>query len=91
MSPHLFLWKKEKKNLSEPLISLKQNHSRMKEGIKKMLAHELSSPVYEYVRSIYKGSGETLGSIAAQARSFESDMNAYFDELKRKEDLEDVR
>ena len=52
---------------------------------------ELSLPVYEYVQGVYKHSGETLGTIAAQARSFESDMNAFLDELNCKEGREDGR
>jgi len=53
------------------------------EGTKKMTKQTLSSSVYEYVRRAYKGSGETLGNIAAQARRFESDMNAWYEELDR--------
>ena len=56
-----------------------------KEGTKKMTQQNLSSSVYEYVRRAYKGSGETLGNIAAQARIFESDMNAWYDKLEKKE------
>ncbi len=48
-----------------------------------MWTHKLSSSIYEYVRGAYKGSGETLGNIAAQARRFESDMNAWYEELDR--------
>ena len=48
-----------------------------------MWTHKLSSSIYEYVRSAYKGSGETLGNIAAQARRFESEMNAWYEELDR--------
>jgi hypothetical protein len=59
----------------------------MKEENKKMLAHELSPSIYEYVMGIYKGSGETLGNIATQARQFEIEMNAYFDELELLEGL----
>ena len=43
--------------------------------------NELSSSVYEYVCGVYKGSGETLGNIAAQARKFESGINAFLDRL----------
>ena len=46
-----------------------------------MVRQNLSSSVYEYVRRACKGSGETLGNIAAQARRFESDMNAWFNAL----------
>ncbi|RCV65286.1 hypothetical protein C5S53_04555 [Methanophagales archaeon] len=48
---------------------------------KEMISRELSLSVYEYVRRVYKGSGETLGNIAAQARIFESGMNAWYNEL----------
>lgn len=50
--------------------------------------HKLSSSVYEYVRGVYKGKGKSLGYIAAQARSFELDMNAYIDELELRGELE---
>jgi hypothetical protein len=56
-----------------------------------MWGHELSSLVYEYVRGAYKGSGETLGNIAAQARRFESEMNAFLNELEAREDQQDER
>ena len=56
-----------------------------------MWAHELSSPIYEYVQGVCKGSGETLGNIAAQARTFESEMNAWNEDLDVREDLEDGR
>ena len=64
---------------------------KMKEETKKMNTKKLSSSVYEYVRGVYKGSGETLGNIAAQARTFELDMNAFLDELNCMEDREDGR
>ncbi len=48
-----------------------------------MWTHKLSSSIYEYVRGAYKGSDETLGNIAAQARRFESNMNAWYEELDR--------
>ena len=50
---------------------------------------KLSPSVYQYVRSVYKGTGKKLGEIAAQARIFESDMNAWIcrlDILEAKED-----
>lgn len=47
-----------------------------------MNTNELSPSVYEYVRGTYKGSGETLGNIAAQARIFESNMSAWIDTLE---------
>lgn len=52
-----------------------------------MWTHELSSSVYVYVRSTYKGSGETLGNIATQARRFESEMDAWNVELDLREGL----
>jgi hypothetical protein len=48
---------------------------------------KLSLPIYEYVRGVYKGSGETLGEIASEARAFESDMNAFIDGLEAMEGL----
>lgn len=47
-----------------------------------MNTNELSPSVYEYVRGVYKGSGETLGNIAAQARIFELNMSAWIDMLE---------
>ena len=64
---------------------------KMKEETKKMNTKKLSSSVYEYVRGVYKGSGETLGNIAAQAKLFELDMNAFLDGLDVREDREDGR
>ena len=87
MSLRLYGRMKEGKHCSELLILLQKNQSRMKEKTKKMWAHELSSSVYEYVRGAYKGSGETLGNIAAQARRFESEMDAWNEELDLKEGL----
>jgi len=52
-----------------------------------MLTHELSSPVYEYVRNIYKGKGKALGEIASEARSFESEMNSWNEEMDLREGL----
>jgi hypothetical protein len=52
-----------------------------------MSTHELSPLVYVYILGVFKGSGETLGNIAAHARIFESDMNAFIDELEFKEGL----
>jgi len=56
-----------------------------------MRTHELSLPIYQYVRSIYKGKGLGLGEIASGARTFESDMNAFLDDLDLKEGQEDGR
>jgi hypothetical protein len=53
----------------------------------KMNTQKLSPSVYKYVLGVYKGSGEMLGNIAAQARIFESDMNTFLDELELKEEL----
>lgn len=52
-----------------------------------MLVHKLSPSIYEYVMGIYKGSGETLGNIAAQARQFENELNAYIDMLEAREGI----
>ena len=52
-----------------------------------MWTHELSSSVYKYVRNIYKGSGKTFGEVAARARRFESEMNAWNEELDSLEGL----
>ena len=51
----------------------------------------LSPSVYGYVLGVYKGTGKKLGEMAAQARIFESDMNAFLDELNCMEDREDGR
>jgi hypothetical protein len=61
----------------------------MKEKTKKMWTHKLSSPVYKYVRNIYKGSGKTFGEVAAQARRFESEMDAWSEDLDLREDQQD--
>jgi len=53
--------------------------------------HKLSPSIYEYVRGVYKGSGETLGNIAAHARTFELDMNAFLVDLDCREGQEDGR
>ena len=52
---------------------------------------KLSPSVYGYVLGVYKGTGKKLGEMAAQARIFESDMNAFLDELNCREDREDGR
>ena len=52
---------------------------------------KLSPPVYRYVLGVYKGSGETLGNIAAHTRTFEADMNAFLVDLDLKEGQEDGR
>lgn len=52
-----------------------------------MWTHKLSSSVYEYVRNTYKGSGKTFGEVAAQARRFESEMDAWNEELDLLEGL----
>lgn len=53
-----------------------------------MARQKLSPPVYKYVLRVYKGSGETLGNIAAMARRFESEMNAFIDDLESRGELE---
>ena len=52
---------------------------------KEMMTKQLSPSIYEYVRGLYKGSGETLGNIAAHARTFEFNMNAWIDGLEARE------
>ena len=52
---------------------------------------KLSPSVYGYVLGVYKGTGKKLGEMAAQARIFESEMNAFLDGLDAREDLENVR
>jgi len=56
-----------------------------------MFGRILSSSVYTYVCGVYKGSGETLGNIAAQARIFESDINAWYNELENSEGEDLIR
>ena len=51
----------------------------------------LSPSVYVYVRGAYKGTGKKLGEIAAHARKFESEMNAWNCRLDVKEAREDGR
>jgi len=69
------------KSSSGHLIPLEKKHIRMKEGTEMKTINKLSSSVYEYVCGVYKGSGETLGNIAAHARKFELEMNAFLDRL----------
>ena len=45
----------------------------------------LSSSVYGYVLRMSRGSGKTLGEIAAQARVFESGMYAWYGNLYKEE------
>ena len=56
-----------------------------------MNTQKLSLPVYRYVLGVYKGCGEPLGNIAAHARTFESDMNAFLVDLDLREGQEDDR
>jgi DNA-binding MarR family transcriptional regulator len=49
--------------------------------------HNLSLSIYQYVRGLYKGTGKSLGEIAAEARIFESDMNTFIDDLEAMEGL----
>jgi len=56
-----------------------------------MFERILSPSVYTYVRGVYKGSGETLGNIAAQARIFESDMYAWYKETDNFEEDDFIR
>ena len=52
---------------------------------------KLSPSIYEYVRGAYKGTGKKLGEIAAQAKLFESEMNAWNCRLEVTEAREDGR
>lgn len=52
-----------------------------------MNTRKLDLPIYRYVREIYKGKGKSLGEIASEARSFESDLVCWIDRLEAKEDL----
>ena len=56
-----------------------------------MIHKELSPSIFRYVMGVYKGSGETLGNIAAQARKFESDMRAWYNELENFEGEDLIR
>jgi len=56
-----------------------------------MNTQKLSPSVYGYVLGVYKGSGKMLGEIAAQARTFESNMNAWIDMIEVMEGREDGR
>jgi len=48
----------------------------------------LSPSVFRYVMGAFKGSGKTLGEVAAQARQFENEMNAWIDMVNAKEGQE---
>jgi hypothetical protein len=52
-----------------------------------MDTQKLSLSIYQYVRGLYKGTGKSLGEIASEARSFESDLNYWIDELEAMEGL----
>lgn len=54
-----------------------------------MRTHNLSLPIFQYVRGVYKGQGKALGEIASEARSFESDLNCWNEKLDLKEGFED--
>jgi hypothetical protein len=45
----------------------------------------LTPSIFLYVLGALKGCGKTLGEIAAQARQFENEMNAWMDVVERKE------
>jgi len=42
----------------------------------------LTPSIYHYVRRQCKGCGKTLGEIAAQARQFEAELNAWIDGIE---------
>ena len=52
---------------------------------------KLSLSTYNYVVRAYKGTGKKLGEIAAQAKLFESEMNAWNCRLDVMEAREDGR
>lgn len=49
------------------------------------------STVEMFVGGAYKGSDKTLGEIVTLAEQYETELNAWNDELNRREDLEDER
>ena len=56
------------------------------EEVKEMQrANPLSPSVFTYVLGVNKGSGKTLGEVAAHARQFENEMNAWIDMVDAKE------
>jgi hypothetical protein len=56
------------------------------EEVKEMHANTPLSPsVFTYVLGAFKGSGKNLGEVAAQARQFEAELNAWMDVVERKE------
>ena len=50
--------------------------------------HKLSPSIYQYGIGVYKGKGKALGEIAAEARSFEADLNLWIDMIESKEGSE---
>jgi hypothetical protein len=48
----------------------------------------LTPSIFQYVRRQFKGCGKTLGEIAAQARHFEAELNAWIDMVYAKEGRE---
>jgi hypothetical protein len=52
-----------------------------------MRSKSLTPSIFEYVMGVYKGSGKTLGEIAAQARQFEDEMNAWIETLDQMEEV----
>ena len=52
-----------------------------------MSTHELSPSIFGYVMGVFKGKGKALGEIASEARSFEFDLNCWYDMIESKEDL----
>jgi len=56
--------------------------------VKKMHPSIITSPdptILRYVMGAFKGSGKTLGEVAAHARQFENEMNAWIDMVDAKE------
>jgi len=48
----------------------------------------LTPSIFRYVMGAFKGSGKTLGEVAAHARQFENEMNAWIDMVDAKEGRE---
>ena len=60
-----------------------------REEVKEMQrANPLSPSVFTYVLGAFKGSGKTLGEVAAHARQFENELNAWIDMVDAKEGRE---
>lgn len=56
------------------------------EEVKEMQqANPLTPSIFKYVMGVLKGRGYTLGEVAAQARRFENELNAWWDGLAEME------